>query len=118
MKIDYVYIQDILSAITKIENYLNGVTVEGFYKNSEKQDAVIRQLEIIGEAAAAYHKFNPDNQELPWIPMISMRNKLIHEYHGVDLDTVWKTAWTDLPAVKHKLTIFLEQKKLPPTPSR
>jgi uncharacterized protein with HEPN domain len=108
MKNSRVYLEDILEAIGKIERYLNGVTLEVFYQNTEKQDAVIRQFEIIGESSGAFHRLNPNNEDLPWLSMIAMRNRLIHEYHGVDLDTVWKTAWNDLPRIKTLLLALID----------
>ena len=107
MKDKLVYLQDMLDAVAKIESYLSGVDQDMFYDNTEKQDAVIRQFEIIGEAANSLRKVMPADDGLPWTPMISMRNKLIHEYHGVDLETVWETARRDLPDLKEKLKMML-----------
>ena len=82
-------LQDILKAIDKIELYLNGTTLNQFKKNELVIDAVIRNLEIIGEASKnispSIKKQYPD---IPWAEMSGMRNILIHEYFGVDLKIV------------------------------
>ena len=92
------YLKDILDAIEKIERYVKNLSLEDFTKNELVIDAVIRNFEIIGEAS----KNIPDDLKLsypdiPWKEMTGMRNKMIHEYFGVDLDIVWKTVKTRLP---------------------
>lgn len=97
-------IQDILKAIKKIEAYIEGMTAESFKKNELVVDAVIRNLEVIGEASKniplAIRRLHPD---IPWDQMNGMRNILIHEYFGVDVPTVWHTAKRHLPSLKQQL---------------
>lgn len=86
------YITDILDSIKSIREYSNGLSFEAFRSKKIVIDAVVRNLEIIGEAA----KHVPENvkymqSEIPWKEMSGMRNKIIHEYFGIDLDIVWKT---------------------------
>lgn len=93
-------IQDILKAIDKIERYLDKMKLVQFKKNDLVIDAVVRNFEIIGEASknipASIRHGHPD---IPWIQMAGMRNILIHEYFGVDLETVWYTEKKQLAAI-------------------
>jgi uncharacterized protein with HEPN domain len=88
---------DILDSACHIRAYLKGVNHDEFLANPEKQDAVLRRLEIIGEAAS---RLSPQTQalfpNLPFRSMRGMRNIIIHDYGEVDLDQVWKTATNDL----------------------
>lgn len=96
-----VYILHIRDSIDKIESYTNNVTQLDFNRNTMIQDAVIRQLEIIGEAAKNIPEdFKKKYEDIPWKSMIGMRNKVIHEYFGVQLDIVWEALMTEMPVLK------------------
>ena len=99
-----VYLQHILDAIGKIEEYLEGSTENAFYKNTLIQDGVIRQIQIIGEAVKrlsdALRESYPD---IPWQDIAGMHNKLVHDYFGVDMEEVWLTATEDIPALKAEI---------------
>lgn len=98
------YVKDILDSISKIESYTNNLSFEEFSRNSIVIDAVVRNLEIIGEAAKQIPtKVKSLNKQIPWHEMTGMRNKVIHEYFGVDLDIVWKTVKQALPNLKKML---------------
>ena len=103
------YVDDVLSAADKIEGFIAEMDLVGFKKDEKTAYAVIHALEVMGEAAqkipTAIRKQYP---EIPWQAIAGMRNKLIHEYFGVDLDTVWKTASEDVPQLK---TYFLKLKQ-------
>jgi uncharacterized protein with HEPN domain len=90
-------LRDILDSAENIRAYLDGITREAFMTNQEKQDAVLRRFEIIGEAAS---RLSPQTQglfpNLPFRSMRGMRNIIAHDYGDVDLDQVWKTASEDL----------------------
>lgn len=104
MKSDQVYIQHILDAIQKIEKYIQGADFEAFSNNSMMCDAVAKELEIIGEAASKCSaSFRKEHPKIPWSEVVGMRNRLIHEYFGVDLDVVWTTCQEDLPLLKKVL---------------
>lgn len=103
------YINDILEAIEKIESYTKDATFEEFSQNKMAIDAVVRNFEIIGEAS----KNVPANikthyTNVPWKEMAGMRDKVIHEYFGVDLDILWKTIQQSLPKLKQSLKDILK----------
>ncbi len=96
-----VYLDDILESIYKIENYIENVSEADFEKNTQKQDAIIRRLEIIGEAV----KHLPDSikkkyPNVPWRQIAGMRDIVIHEYFGVSHSLIWKVATSDLVDLK------------------
>lgn len=98
------YLQDIFNAINQIEEYQRGMTLDTFINDKKTIDAIVRNLEIIGEAANNIpQEFKTSNPTIPWREMISMRNKVLHEYFGVDLEILWKTTHEDLPQLKQEL---------------
>ena len=109
MKRDIVYLKHIQEAITRIESYVSvGRTV--FMTTSHWQDAAIRQLEIIGEAAKKIsEELRTRHVDIPWRRISGMRDVLIHDYMGVDLEAVWEATKRDLPELKRKIEIILEE---------
>jgi len=105
-----VYLRHLVDAIERLDGYLKGVDREGFLGSNLLQAGVIREMEIIGEAAKrvgdGFRKAHPD---IPWKKMAGMRDKLIHDYLGVDYDAVWDTVVKDLPDLKKKLRAILER---------
>ena len=101
-------LQDIQEALERIEQYIAGVDLTQWHLDTKTVDAVIRNLEIIGEATAHL----PDdivlqNKDIPWEKMRGMRNLLAHEYFGVDIDIIWQTAIRDLPELKIQIKKML-----------
>ncbi len=98
MKDDEIYIDHILLSIKNILNYTKDISKEKFAKTTLIQDAVIRNFEIIGEATKKVSSdFKQINPEVPWKEMAGMRDKLIHDYIGVDIQVIWDTVEKDLP---------------------
>jgi uncharacterized protein with HEPN domain len=96
-----VYIDDIRDSIKAIKLYTAGLTKEDFLKSTEKQDAVCRRIEIIGEAANRLsEEFRNQFPIIPWHKIVGMRNVLIHEYDNIDLDRVWETIRKDIPMLE------------------
>jgi uncharacterized protein with HEPN domain len=94
----------IRDACTNIEQYIADVSEEDFRHNREKQDAVIREIEIIGEAVRNLPQELKDQYpQVPWNLISSMRNFLIHEYFSVDLDLVWDTVNSEVPHLKKEI---------------
>jgi len=110
MKRDYkVYLDDITESIRKIENYTRGKSWSDFTNDTKLQDAVLRRLEIIGEAA----KHIPDEikekyPKVEWKKIAGARNIFAHEYFGVRLERIWNTVVKDLPKLKEQLSALPE----------
>jgi len=108
-KDDSIYLRHILDAITTVEEYLHGVTENKFKATKLFQDGTIRQIEIVGEAVRHVSKdLRRTYPEVPWEDIAGMRDKLIHDYFGVDLEKVWLTAKEDLPPLKKKVLEILK----------
>ncbi len=103
MKDDKFYLHHILEAIQKIESY-TAAGRDSFMKTAMVQDAVIRNLEIIGEAAKQLSEgFKKRNADIPWRNVSGLRDILIHHYMGVDLEKVWNVVEQNLPQLKQTL---------------
>lgn len=101
---DEVYVRHILDAIEAIMSFLDGVDYARFTEDLLIQSGVIRQIEIIGEAARNISdEYRVRHADIPWRDIIGMRSKLIHEYFGVDLEAVWKTAREDIVQLQRAL---------------
>lgn len=109
MSRDTLYLKHILNAVAKIEQYA-AVGQERFSRDSQCQDAIIRQLEIIGEATKHLStELRNQHPEVAWRRMAGMRDVLIHNYMGVDLDFVWSVTRQDLPELKHAVEAILNE---------
>jgi uncharacterized protein with HEPN domain len=101
MKDDTLYLGHIRDAIEAIESYMADVNYRQFASNKMMVDAVVRELEIIGEAVGKLSSdFRESHSDVPFRDIIDMRNVLIHDYAGVNTKIVWDTCKNDLPSLK------------------
>jgi uncharacterized protein with HEPN domain len=100
----------IIDSINLIEDYLADKTNEDFLESLPLQDMTMRRLEIIGEAIKNIPQgFKDDYGDIPWKKISGLRDKLIHEYFGVDLDLTWNILARDLPELKIKIEKILSE---------
>jgi len=101
---DSVVLQDILAALERIRGYTNGMDSDTFLSDIKTQDAVIRNLEILGEAAKLLSTETKEMYpDIPWRDIAGTRDKLIHDYFGVNVDVVWGIVVNDIPAMLTEL---------------
>lgn len=99
-----VFIEHILQNIKDIENFSKDLKEEDFLKDKLKQNAIIRSLEVIGEAIKNIpESFRDSYPNIPWKDIAGMRDKLMHHYFGIDLELVWKSLKEDIPLLKDEL---------------
>lgn len=101
---DGTYLEHMLEAIARIRRYVGRTRRAGFLRNALLQDAVIRNIEIVGEAAGRVSaELTGRATAIPWREIVGMRHRLIHGYLQVNLDTVWEVIERDLPALERDL---------------
>jgi uncharacterized protein with HEPN domain len=112
------YLGHILAAIERIERYVDGIDEAAFLRDEKTQDAVLRNLEILGEAARSIERAWPDfaarHDEVPWMLIGAMRNRLAHGYFEIDLGITWKTVLTDLPVLMAACSRLLDELEAEP----
>lgn len=112
MRHDIDYVADIVNAVRRISAYVRDVDREAFNERAIVQDAVIRQLLIIGEATKHLTaEYRADHPQVPWREMAAMRDILVHSYNRVDVDEVWQAATADVANLAERLEALL-----PPPP--
>lgn len=95
------FLEDILDAIEKIGEYTDNLNFEDFVADNMRTDAVVRNLEIIGEASKSIpYTTRNKHPEIPWKRMIGLRNIVAHEYFGIDFRIIWRIVTKNLPEVK------------------
>ena len=105
-------LEDINEALGLIEEYVKGIEYSSWTEDRKTIDAVIRNLEIIGEAANHIpDAIQEKNRDIPWLQMKGMRNVLIHEYFGVDTDVLWRTVNQDLPLLKAQIQRLISERE-------
>ncbi len=102
------YVRDIKEAIKRIERYTKGNSYQNFLKDTKTQDAVVRNLEIIGEAAKNISTdFKKKYKDIEWKSIAGMRDRLVHKYFGVNWEIVWAVTKEKLPRLKSQVKKIL-----------
>jgi uncharacterized protein with HEPN domain len=97
-------LSDICQVIDRIEQYIEKLSFGAFSKDQKSVDAVVRNLEIIGEAASRLpDEFKEKYSEIEWHKVVGLRHRIVHEYFGIDLEIIWQILRKDLPELKHKI---------------
>ena len=103
-------IEQMLAAIAKVEEFTNGVSAEEFVNSKVLFFAVVKNIEIVGEATYMLTKeFRESHQSIPWLVIEKMRHVLVHGYYTVSPEKVWKTVQEDLPVLKEQLANLLAE---------
>ncbi|MHA1626469.1 MAG: HepT-like ribonuclease domain-containing protein [Candidatus Asgardarchaeia archaeon] len=110
---DYkLYLEDVLEAINRIEEYTKSLTFEDFSENKLVVDAVVRNLEVIGEACRSLpEEIRWKHSDIEWRKIIGLRNILIHQYFGIDVELIWDVVKTKLPELKLRIEQILDDLK-------
>jgi uncharacterized protein with HEPN domain len=109
-RVHWDYVRDIAESIQDAQGFVQDYTFEDFRRDRKTIYAVIRAIEVIGEAAKNIPEpIRSKYPDIPWRDMAGMRDKLIHAYFGVDLEVLWKTIQQDLPALKRMISEMLAE---------
>lgn len=99
------YLAEMVTSTEKVRDYTRGLSLDDFVANTMVQDAVLRRLEVIGEAAKhVADDFREKHPEVPWRQLAGLRDVLIHQYFRVNLESTWRFVSRDLPSLSRKLT--------------
>ena len=100
-------VEDIWEAIEKIERYVSGLNHDTFVKDDKTVDSIVRNLEIIGEAANRLSEsFKTQHPEIEWRKIIGLRHRIVHDYFNIDVEIVWEIIQKDLPTFKSQLSVI------------
>ena len=105
---DKEFVNDIKEAVERIKTYIKSMSYKDFLNDTKTQDAVVRNIEIIGEAVKNLTQgFKQIHNDIDWKKIAGMRDKIVHFYFGVNLDVVWKTSITNIPELNEKIKNIL-----------
>lgn len=113
MSRDYkVYLEDILEAIGKIRTYTAGMSADSFAADNKTLDAVLRNLEVIGEAVKSMpDEIRSQHQQVEWKKIAGLRDILIHQYFGIDVEIVWDVVHNKLPELERQIRDVVKEPK-------
>lgn len=104
-----VFLKHIMDSIDSIENYTTGKSEQDFVESQETQDAVMRRLAVIGEAAKNIPpELREKHKKIEWKAIIGLKNVLVHEYFGVDIEVIWHIVKEDIPRLKSEISKMLK----------
>jgi len=107
---DIDFLHDIEDAITRALEYTNGLTWDGYLQDHKTQDAVVRNMEVLGEATKNLSdEFREQYPDIPWRDMSGTRDRLIHHYFGINQEIVWQIVQQDLPGLKKKIEQLISE---------
>ncbi|HIH22479.1 TPA: DUF86 domain-containing protein [Candidatus Micrarchaeota archaeon] len=110
MKDQSVYLKHMLEAIQRIKDYTKNMDVKAFFNNNMVEDAVVRNIEIIGEASKNLSaEFKKKYSDVPWKDISGMRDRIVHFYFGLDFGLVWNVVEHDLPKLEKSIRKILEK---------
>jgi uncharacterized protein with HEPN domain len=103
-------LNDIRQSIDRIEQYIKNLSFDAFSDDQKSVDAVVRNLEIIGEAANRLpDEFKEKYSEIEWHKVVGLRHRIVHEYFGIDLEIIWQILKKDLPELKSKIMQIMSE---------
>ncbi len=101
---DHILLYDILECCDRVAEYIDGVSKQTFENNYQLQDALIRKIEVIGEATKGLSTdITAEDSDIPWKKMAGMRDRMVHQYFRADLDVVWKTVTVFVPQLQSQI---------------
>jgi uncharacterized protein with HEPN domain len=110
MSDDHVYLMHIQDSLREVQTFIQGESYESFLEKRMVQNAVMRSFEVVGEAA---RRISPElrkaHPEMPWRLMSDFRNKLIHDYFGLDLEVIWRSATEDTSLLLQQIEKLVEE---------
>lgn len=104
---DRLYLYDIIECCARVADYISGVREEDYQVNPMLQDALVRNIEVVGEAVKNLSSdVKESHPQIAWSQIARMRDKIAHHYFRINLDVVWKTATDDLPALRSEIGVI------------
>jgi len=101
----FILLDDMVTALSRIERYRGDMTREQFLSDEKTVDAIVRNIEVIGEASRQLPpEFTESHESVPWHQMAGMRNRIVHDYFGIDVEIIWQVVIESLPALKQQIT--------------